>query len=128
MRARALVHALQPGRDALHREQPLGGGVRGRRDVVGPMRDCDVAAGEACRGGRCVVLCNDDSVLRTNIGCEYYGVDLDNIVENGRALGGLAAVRRGGVNPDPVLTTRVECTATTPPPGMPRRPSAWRWR
>ena len=85
----------------------------------GPMRDCDVARGEACRGGRCVVLCTDDSVLNTNIGCEYYGVDLDNIVESG---GRSAASQQYAIvvsNPDPVLTTRVEIFRNNAPPGMP---------
>ncbi len=84
-----------------------------------PMRDCDTARGEACRGGRCVVLCNDDSVLHTNIGCEYYGVDLDNIVETG---GRSAASQQYAIvvsNPDPVLTTRVEIHRNNAPPGMP---------
>lgn len=87
----------------------------------GPMRDCNVAMGEACRGGRCVVLCNDDSVLHTNIGCEYYAVDLDNIVETG---GRSAASQQYAVvvsNPDPVLTTRVEVFRNNAPPGMPPR-------
>ena len=84
-----------------------------------PMRDCNVSAGEACRGGRCVVLCNDDSVINTNIGCEYYGVDLDNIVETG---GRSAASQQFAIvvsNPDPVLTSRVEIFRNNAPPGMP---------
>jgi hypothetical protein len=84
-----------------------------------PDRDCDLTRGEACRGGRCVVLCNDDSVINTNIGCEYYGVDLDNIVETG---GRSAASQQYSIvvsNPDPVLTARVEIHRNNAPPGMP---------
>ncbi len=84
-----------------------------------PMRDCDTSMGEACRGGRCVRLCTDDSVINTNIGCEYYGVDLDNIVETG---GRSAASQQYAIvvsNPDPVLTTRVEIHRNNAPPGMP---------
>ena len=83
-----------------------------------PMRDCDTSRGEACRAGRCVVLCNDDSVLQSNIGCEYYGVDLDNIVET---QGRSAASQQYAVvvsNPDPVLTARVEIHRNNAPPGM----------
>lgn len=84
-----------------------------------PVRDCDTARGEACRRGQCVVLCADDSVANSNIGCEYYGVDLDNIVESG---GRSAASQQYSIvvsNPDPVLTVRVEVARNTAPPGMP---------
>lgn len=39
---------------------------------------CDESAGEACRGGFCNNLCNDASRGRSNVGCEYWAVDLDN--------------------------------------------------
>ncbi len=86
-----------------------------------PAARCDTARGEACRGGRCVVLCTDDSVLRSNIGCEYFAVDLDNIVEN-RARA--AAAQQYAVvvsNPDPVLTARVEVHRNNALPGEPPR-------
>jgi hypothetical protein len=68
-----------------------------------------------------VVLCTDDSVQRSNIGCEYYGVDLDNIVETG---GRSAASQQYAIvvsNPDPVLTTRVEIHRNNAAAGEPPR-------
>lgn len=84
-----------------------------------PKRDCNTAAGEACRRGQCVVLCQDDSVAQSYFGCEYYGVDLDNIVETG---GRSAASQQYAIvvsNPDPVLTVRVEVHRNNAPPGQP---------
>jgi hypothetical protein len=39
---------------------------------------CDTTAGVACRGGRCTNLCAEASRTRSNVGCEYWAVDLDN--------------------------------------------------
>jgi hypothetical protein len=39
---------------------------------------CDEAAGKACRLGACAQLCADASRQRSNVGCEYWAVDLDN--------------------------------------------------
>jgi hypothetical protein len=39
---------------------------------------CDAEAGEACRTGECVNLCQVASVQQSNVGCEYWAVDLDN--------------------------------------------------
>lgn len=42
------------------------------------QQTCDEGAGEACRGGFCSNLCSDASRERSNVGCEYWAVDLDN--------------------------------------------------
>jgi hypothetical protein len=39
---------------------------------------CDEDAGEACRGGTCSQLCSLAAFVRSNVGCEYWAVDLDN--------------------------------------------------
>lgn len=83
-----------------------------------PDRTCDQSRGEACRAGRCVVLCTDSSIQNTYYGCEYYGIDADNIVETG---GRSAASQQYAIvvsNPDPVLTARVEIHRNVNPPGM----------
>jgi hypothetical protein len=88
-------------------------------DAFDVLRMCDVANGEACRNGQCVNLCMDNSIANTNIGCEYFAVDLDNAVTGeGRS----AASQQYAIvvsNPDPVLTARVRIEINTAPPGMP---------
>jgi hypothetical protein len=43
-----------------------------------PMATCDTATGSACREGTCQNLCDVAALQRSNVGCEYWGVDLDN--------------------------------------------------
>ncbi len=47
-------------------------------DFQTPGVTCDVTEGKACRSGTCVQLCSKASVERSNVGCEYWAVDLDN--------------------------------------------------
>lgn len=42
------------------------------------IQTCDVAKGIACREGSCVDLCGRAVVEKSNVGCEYWAVDLDN--------------------------------------------------
>ncbi|HEX6767064.1 MAG TPA: IgGFc-binding protein, partial [Polyangiaceae bacterium] len=39
---------------------------------------CDETVGEACREGGCQNLCTKAAEHRSNVGCEYWAVDLDN--------------------------------------------------
>ncbi len=39
---------------------------------------CDPEIGEACRQGGCLNLCANAAEHRSNVGCEYWAVDLDN--------------------------------------------------
>jgi hypothetical protein len=39
---------------------------------------CDPEVGESCRQGACVNLCAQAAEHRSNVGCEYWAVDLDN--------------------------------------------------
>lgn len=44
----------------------------------GVIHTCDTEGGEACRDGGCVQLCSRAALERSNVGCEYWAVDLDN--------------------------------------------------
>ncbi len=48
--------------------------------VQSQVETCDDTQGEACRGGLCVNLCGRAKAERSNVGCEYWAVDLDNAV------------------------------------------------
>src|SRR5262249_43206096 len=39
---------------------------------------CDPTTGSACREGICQNLCQAATIERSNVGCEYWAVDLDN--------------------------------------------------
>jgi len=42
------------------------------------LETCDPAVGEACREGTCPNLCERAAEQKSNLGCEYWAVDLDN--------------------------------------------------
>lgn len=68
---------------------------------------CDPGKLEACRNGKCINLCNDARRNRSNVGCEYWPVDLDNARVDDTLN---AAAQQFAVvisNPDPDVTTEV---------------------
>lgn len=50
----------------------------GTGDSESQGETCDVSQGVACRAGQCTQLCSKAKVQRSNVGCEYWAVDLDN--------------------------------------------------
>jgi hypothetical protein len=68
---------------------------------------CDPSKLEGCRAGKCLNLCNEARRNRSNVGCEYWGVDLDNAVIDDTLN---AAAQQYAVvisNPEPDITTEV---------------------
>ncbi|HWA74848.1 MAG TPA: IgGFc-binding protein [Polyangiaceae bacterium] len=47
-------------------------------DAFSLVERCDTSAGTACRDGHCLNLCAQAADRRSNVGCEYWAVDLDN--------------------------------------------------
>jgi hypothetical protein len=78
---------------------------------------CDPDKLEACRDGRCVNLCNEARRNRSNVGCEYWPVDLDNARVDDTLN---AAAQQFAVvisNPDPDVTTEVVIEQDDSQPG-----------
>ncbi len=66
-----------------------------------PVSTCESEKGDACRSGRCVNLCELASVEQSNVGCEYWAVDLDNAVTGqGSAAAQQFAVLVSNAQPD----------------------------
>jgi hypothetical protein len=70
--------------------------------VKTPHETCDTASGEACRDGGCPNLCAAAAEEKSNVGCEYWGVDLDNamISATGNAAGQQYAIVVSNPQPD----------------------------
>lgn len=79
---------------------------------------CDLDKGFACRRGACVQLCEEATRAKSNVGCEYWAVDLDNaVVQTGNA-----ALQQFAVivsNPQPDLAAKVTVEEDTALPGQP---------
>jgi hypothetical protein len=85
---------------------------------------CDSAHGIACRQGVCLNLCDDAARQHSNVGCEYWGVDLDNAVvpANPNQGGGNAAAQQYAIvvsNAEPDLVANVTVDEDTAKPGEP---------
>lgn len=77
-----------------------------RRDKV---ETCDATRGFACRRGSCTQLCEQAAREHSNVGCEYWAVDLDNAVTSqGNAAAQQYAVVVSNAEPDLVATVTVE--------------------
>jgi len=81
---------------------------------------CNTAAGEGCRNGACVNLCEDARRRKSNVACEYWAVDLDNAV---LSTGDAAAQQFAVIvsNPQPDLAARVTVEEDTGAIGGPPR-------
>lgn len=73
------------------------------------VETCDASKGIACRQGLCKDLCATAASERSNVGCEYWAVDLDNAVTSqGNAAAQQYAVVVSNAEPDLVATITVD--------------------
>jgi hypothetical protein len=84
-------------------------------------QSCDGTAQSSCRDGACLDLCAHAAKVRSNVGCEYWGVDLDNamIDPTSNAAGQQYAIVVS--NPQPDLTARVRIEQDDSLPGEPAK-------
>lgn len=83
-----------------------------------PIETCDLESGVACRRGACIQLCQEAGRNRSNVGCEYWPVDLDNAV----TTQGNAALQQFAVivsNPQPDIVAKVTVEEDLATPGNP---------
>jgi IgGFc binding protein len=75
-----------------------------------PMQTCDTSSGYACRDGACTQLCQLAARQLSNVGCEYWGADLDNAVVSPslNAAAQQYAIVVSNVQPDVKATVTVE--------------------
>jgi hypothetical protein len=87
---------------------------------------CDTSADQACREGACSNLCALARQRRSNVGCEYWAVDLDNAMID-HTLN--AAAQQFAVvvsNPQPDLTAEVAVEQDDSAPGADNAPEVVR--
>ncbi|MFO0555540.1 MAG: IgGFc-binding protein [Polyangiaceae bacterium] len=77
---------------------------------------CDPAAAQACREGACKDLCEEAVIYKSNVGCEYWAVDLDNadINATSNAAAQQFAVVVSNPQPDVPVTIHIEQDDTDP--------------
>ncbi|HEY3818927.1 MAG TPA: IgGFc-binding protein [Polyangiaceae bacterium] len=77
---------------------------------------CDVTQGLACRDGACLQLCNQASAEQSNVGCEYWGADLDNadVSPSENAAAQQYAIVVSNVQPDVPARVTVEQDDSAP--------------
>ena len=78
-------------------------------ETLTKVQTCDAEKAQACRNGACHDLCQDALVQHSNVGCEYWAVDLDNAVTSqGNAAAQQFAVVVSNNEPDLVSNVTVE--------------------
>ena len=81
-----------------------------------PTLTCDTTQGLACRGGECQQLCNQAAAEQSNVGCEYWGADLDNadVSPSENAAAQQYAIVVSNVQPDVAAHVTVEQDDSAP--------------
>lgn len=91
------------------------------------VMDCTTEEGSICSGGSCTNACAVAEETRSNVGCEYWAVDLDNAENSLRMpgmpdVGDMAAAAQFAVavaNTDPTLSAHVTAEINNAPQGEP---------
>lgn len=79
------------------------------------VETCDADKAFACRNGQCVNLCEQAAREQSNVGCEYWAVDLDNAVTSqGNAAAQQYAVVVSNAEPDLVANVVLEEDTAAP--------------
>jgi hypothetical protein len=87
-----------------------------------PVATCDPSKGNVCRDGGCVNLCSRARIEKSNVGCEYWAVDLDNAMIDPTSN---AAAQQFAVvisNPNPDVPVAVSISQDDSAPGDPPAP------
>jgi len=85
---------------------------------------CDPSNRQVCREGSCVNLCSVASQRRSNVGCEYFAVDLDNAKINDTLN---AAAQQFAIvisNPETDVATEVTIEQDDTEPGQKNKPKS----
>src|SRR5690606_335376 len=96
----------------------------GRGQTESVIQECDTTQAIACRGSSCVNLCDEAARNRSNVGCEYWAVDLDNAMIDDSSN---AAAQQFAVvvsTPQPDVTAKVVIEQDDSAPGTPGDASA----
>lgn len=83
---------------------------------------CDAAAGQTCRNGSCQDLCQQARARRSNVGCEYWAVDLDNANIRGGVNGAAQQFAVVVSNPQPDVSASVTVELDDSEPGAENAP------
>ncbi|HEY8089285.1 MAG TPA: IgGFc-binding protein [Polyangiaceae bacterium] len=81
-----------------------------------PTQPCQTGQGYACRQGQCVQLCGQAAAQQSNVGCEYWGADLDNadVSPSENAAAQQYAIVVSNVQPDVPAHVKVEQDDSSP--------------
>jgi hypothetical protein len=86
------------------------------------VETCDPDAGEACRNGTCPPLCTLAETERSNVGCEYWAVDLDNAMIDATRNASAQQFAVVVSNPQPDVANEIHIFQDDGAPGDPPAP------